>query len=134
MNLKQVFTKKPNKEKITRDLLRENLKLVSLDMFYLDDPITDLTPEQRVLYLKFFYDLYNSKEFFERIKYHINKQAHKTLGTAEDGVQDVAGAMNINGMAFIMDDVERLAKMYMKENQKPEEKPLDKFSIIPKVG
>lgn len=125
--------KKNDSDRNIRDLLRENLNLVSLDMFYLDDPINKLSDEERKMYLKFFFDLYNSKELIQRIKYHINIQAYKTLGNAQNGVQDVSGSMNINGMAFIMEDIERLAKQHIKESTQPPEQPLDPFSIIPSV-
>ena len=126
--------KKPNLEKNVRDLLRENLNLIEIDMFYIDDPILGLSDEKRRLYLKTFFDLYKDKKLFERIRYHINKQAQKTLAYAKDGIQDIAGASNINGLAYIMDDIEKLANMYIKETSIKEEKPLDKFSIIPEVG
>ncbi len=129
-----MFGKKIKPETNIRDLLRENLNLLRVDMFYSDDPLIGLTDDQRKLYLKSFFDLYKDKKLFDRIKYHINKQAQKTLANSRDGIQDIAGASNINGLAYIMDDIEKLSNMYIKETTVKEEKPLDKFSIIPEVG
>ncbi len=129
-----MFNKKIKPEKTSRDLLRENLNLIEVDMFYTNDPLIELTDEQRRLYLKSFFDLYKDKKLFERIKYHINIQAQRTLAHAKDGIEDIAGAATINGLAFIMDDIQKLSNMYIKETATKEEKPLDKFSIIPEVG
>ena len=118
-------------EQHVRDLLRENLNLLSLDM-YLDDPLIGLSENERKLYLKYFFDLNKDLKLIERIKYNINKQAIKTLGNSKDNVQDIAGACNINGMAFIYDEINKLSNMYIKETTKPEE-DFDKFDIIPKT-
>lgn len=123
--------KKNTSEQNVRDLLRENLSLLSIDLF-LDDPIIELNPEQRKLYLKFFFDLNKDLKLIERIKYNINKQAVKTINNSKDGVQDLAGACNINGMAFVLDEINRLANMYIKELAQSEEK-FDKFEVIPKI-
>jgi hypothetical protein len=130
-----LFSKKKKENDLSKELLRENLKLVSLNMFYLDDPLDKLEPEQRMLYLKTFYDMYTDQKVMDRIKYHINKQAHKTLEQASEGIESTAGALNINGMAFIFDDIESLAKKYMKEKAMADgvAPPIDRFSIIPKV-
>ena len=130
MNLKNIFKKKDT-ERGVRELLRENLNVLPVDMFYLDDPITQLNKEERLLYLKEFADIYTNNKLFDRIKYHINKQAQKTLGNSRDGVQDIAGSMNINGMAFIMEDITRLANLHLKESTQPKEEEIDKFKIIP---
>lgn len=116
-----------------RELLRENLAVTPVDLFYSDDPLIGLPDNDRILYLKKFFDLFKDPFLTDRVKYHINNQAKKTIELSGNGVQDIAGAMNINGMAFIMDDIEKLANMYIKESTKPKEK-FDKFEIIPKVG
>lgn len=130
----KLFTKKQDPKRDVRELLRENLKLVSVDMFYNDDPLLSMTKEERLVYLKSFFDLFKDEKLTQRIKYHINKQAQKTLGSATNGVEDLAGAMNINGIAFIMNDIEKLSNMYIKETTVVPEKPLDKFAIIPTEG
>ncbi len=134
--LNRIFKKEkaPTQERELRDLLRENLNLITVDMFYKEDPIIKLKKEERILYLKKFSDLSKDGKLIERIKYHINKQAQMTLAAAKDGTQDVAGSMNINGLAFVIDEIERLAKQYVKETTKKPETPLSKFDIIPKVG
>lgn len=124
---------KRNPHRDVRDLLRENLNLLPVDMFYLDDPLNELSPEGRILYLKTFADIYTDKKLCDRIKYQINRQAQLTLAKAQTGTEDQAGAMNINGMAFVLDEIARLANMYLLETTKPKEQPLDKFSIIPKM-
>lgn len=106
-----------------RELLRENLSTVSVDVFYLDDPLVELPQKERQLYLKHFYDLSRDEKFMERIKYLVNKQALLTIQNIrnKDGSWDTAaGAMNINGIALVKDDVERLAAMHIKETV-PEE-------------
>ena len=40
-----------------RELLRENLKTLPVDVFYTDDPMLVLSDSERKQYLKFFYDL-----------------------------------------------------------------------------
>lgn len=130
-----IFKKKKinDNERDVRELLRENLNILPVDMFYGDDPMLKMTQEEKIMYLKSFFDIYKDEKLIERIKYNINKQAQRTLGNSKDMVHDMAGAMNINGMAFVMEDINRLANLYIKETTKPPEKPLDKFSIIPKV-
>lgn len=132
--LNRLFKKKSNIERDSRDLLRENLNLVQVDMFYGDDPILNLNKEERIMYLKSFFDLLKDDKLIKRMKYHINKQAQKTLANSKNGIQDIAGAMNINGIAFIIDDIEKLSNMYIKETIVQEQKPIDKFAIIPTEG
>lgn len=131
-----IFKKKKNEKdqhRDIRDLLRENLNLLSLDMFYRDDPLLALGKEEKIIYLKKFFDLYADQITINRIKYHINKQAIKTLENAKNGIEDTAGASNINGMAFIMEDIQALSKMYVKETAPPQDPILNKFQIIPTV-
>lgn len=132
--LNKLFKKKNNTERDVRELLRENLNLIEVDMFYNDDPMFLMTKEERILYLKIFFDLYKDNKLINRLKFHINKQAQKTLGNAKDGIQDLAGAMNINGLAFVLNDIERLSNLYIKETTTPMETPIDKFAIIPTEG
>lgn len=117
--LKQIFKKEIedtiNPERSARELLRENLKTVSVDVFYLDDPANNLTQEERRMYLKHFYELQIDKKLAERLKFLINKQANKTLGSSQGKEFDLAGAMTINGLALAKDEIERLANMYIKE-------------------
>jgi len=113
-----------------RELLRENLNTIAVDMFYGDDPIVALTPEDRRLYLKKFYELMNDKQVMGRIIYLVNKQANLTLQNAKSNDEEasMAGAMNINGLCLVKDEIEKLGAMYLKEN-KPQD-GFDKYSII----
>lgn len=130
----KLFGKEQSSKRNIRELLRNNLNVIEADMFYIDDPMNSLENEQRTLYLKTFFDLYKDSKLIDRIKFHINKQAQKTLSNFKDGESDLAGAMNINGMAFIMNDIERIANMYIKETTAKAEPKIDKFKIIPEVG
>lgn len=142
MNLKNIFKKKEvkalvpkqNLERDVRELLRQNLNVLEMDIFYEKDPLMSLTKEQRLVYLKKFADMYIDEVFQSRVKFMISKQAQKTLWNSQDGVQDIAGAMEINGMSTIIDEVKRLANLHLKESAIPDSNPLDKFSIIPKTG
>lgn len=117
---KHLFKKETEKEMISpernaRELLRENLKTIPVDVFYLDDPANNLTSEERKMYLKHFYELQIDKKLTERLKFLINKQANKTLGSSQGKEFDLAGAMTINGLALAKDEIERLSNMYIKE-------------------
>lgn len=114
-------TESPPKRMI-RELLRENLMTIPVDVFTLDDPLVSMSPEERKLYLRYFHDLLTDKKLIDRIKYLINKQANMTLASAQSEVLDAAGAMNINGMGVIKNEIEKLSAMYVKENTKQEVK------------
>jgi hypothetical protein len=118
-------------EKDIRDLLRENLKLLEVDLFMPSDPLLKMNEEERRMYLKKFFDLFKDPFLIDRLKLHINNQARKTLKEAGNSVEDLAGSCNINGIAFILDDIKKLSNMYIKERSKPKEE-IDKFAIIPK--
>lgn len=119
-----------NYEREMRELLRENLNTVSVDMFELDDPIVLLTPSQRREYLLYFHKLFNEKKLITRIKYLINKQAVRTLANSTNDKLDVAGTMKIDGMALIKDDVERLSNMFSKEEDELSKKPLSAIDAL----
>ncbi len=119
-------------ERLVRELLRENLSVLPVDMFYREDPLLSMDPSERAIYLKKFFDLFKDPFLMDRIKYHINQQAIKTIHESGSGIQDVAGAMNINGMAFIKDDIEKLANQHIKESTRPSTE-FNKFDIIPSV-
>ena len=133
--IKKMFVKKEKEvislpERTVRDLLRENLKTVPVDVFYIDDPIMKLGPEERKGYLKYFDDIIKDGRVAERIKYYINKQANLTLQSSGKNtpVFDVSGSMNINGMASIKDDHVKLSGMFNKENGQPDT-PYKKMGI-----
>lgn len=139
MSIRNLFKKKevqpvPDLARDVRELLRENLCLLEMDKFYEKDPILSLTKEERLVYLKKFSDLFKDKDVVERLKYMINKQSQKTLWDSRNGVQDIAGASNINGIASVIDEWKRLAGMHIRESRVPDENPLDKFSVIPRVS
>lgn len=119
------------KERAWKELLRENLGLVVVDMFYGDDPLLVLGDTDRKLYLKKFYDLYQDKDVMGRITYLVNKQANLTLKSMKesDETSNMAGSMNINGLSLIRDEIKRLAHMYVKENNVPSEE-FDRFKIV----
>lgn len=125
---KEDTTQQKEKETIMRDLLRENLALVNLDIFYIDDPLLGVPPDKRLEYLKKFYLLCSDPEIMDWFKYLINKQVRITMQMSKDGITDPAGAMNINGMATVKDQFEKLANTYLKENVTPVE--FNKNSII----
>lgn len=107
-----------------KELLRENLGTVSVDMFYGKDPLLSIPEGERMLYLKKFHDVVNDKDIMGRILYLVNQQANLTLKTMKDGNSDdenMGGAMNINGICLVKDDFERLASMHTKEGDPPKE-------------
>lgn len=134
---KKLFKKRedslPEKKAAVRDLLRENLDLIRVDLFNFTDPLITMDKDERMLYLKYFFDLYKDVKLFERIKFHINTQARKTLQTSASELNDMAGAMNINGLAFVMNDIEKLANMYIKESAATIETPIDEYAIVPQI-
>lgn len=102
-------------EREARELLRENLNLISVDVFHYDDPLNKLQGPDRREYLRYFHMLNRQPLFQERLKFHINKQANLTLKNSKDGELDTAGVMKMDGMGTIKDDVERLSVMFAKE-------------------
>lgn len=125
--IKKLFAKKEKPQETEaqlKDLLRENLNLVNVDIFYIDDP-APVKPEERKLYLKKFHDMFEDKIFVERLKYLINKQARLSLQNHDPtGI----GTVNINGIATVLDDFKRLADSYEKENVPLE--TINKYKII----
>lgn len=117
-----------DKERDLRDLLRENLALVALDIYYIDDPLIGVPPDKRLEYLKKFWDMCADPEIMEWFKYLINKQVRITMQMSKDGITDPAGAMNINGIATVKDIFEKLANTYVKENVP--EKDFNKYNVI----
>lgn len=114
-----------------KELLRENLRTVTVDMFYGDDPLLFLGPEDRKVYLKKFSDIINDKDVMARLVYLVNKQANLTLKTMKDGNtedENMAGSMNINGICLVKDDFERLASTFSKEESPPEK--FNPYSIV----
>ncbi len=113
------FTKKkdivPNYERTMRDLLRENLSTIPVDVFHHDDPLLQMGPEERKVYLAYFRSVVVDGKLIDRLKYLINKQANRTLYSSKDGVLDSAGVMKMDGIASIKDDIERLSAMFLKE-------------------
>lgn len=123
-----------------RELLRENLKTIPVDMFYSDDPLVGLDPESRRVYLKRFHDIARDEQVIARIKWLVNKQARILLydsktAAGEGGIVDTrdldSGAMTINGIALVKDDFERLEKIYIKENApKPPMTRTEQFQVF----
>lgn len=109
------ITKQSTHEREFRELLRENLQTISVDVFHYDDPVIDMTGPTRKEYLAYFYKLGVDKKLIDRIKYLINKQANLTLKNSKDGILDTAGVMKMDGLAIVKDDIERLSGMFLKE-------------------
>lgn len=127
--IKKLF-KKEEEIDIQRDskqLLRENLSLVAIDIFYTDDPILDVPFDKKVEYYKKFYDICRDKDVMERIKFLINKQATLTLKSSRDGVTDAMGSACINGIASVKEDFEKMGSSYLKETV--EQVKFNEFSI-----
>lgn len=127
--IKEIFHPKKEEEKVDyertmRDLLREDLNTVAVDIFYLDDPLIKMNPSQRREYLLYFNLLVKDKKFIERCQYYINKQATQTLMNSRNGQLDTAGVMKMDGMGTIKDDVERLSKMFLTEEVEYSKQPL----------
>lgn len=111
----------PELDRTVRDLLRENLATVPIDVFYIDDPMQKLPPEEKKLYLKYFADIQKDGRLPERLKFLINKQALLTLQSSHtnSSVFDIAGSMTMNGIAAVKDDIQKLAIMHVKEEGAP---------------
>ncbi len=124
----KVIEKPKHLERTVRDLLRENLKTVAVDVFYPEDPLVRMNPEERKIYLKYFYELSLDRKLIDRVKFLINKQANMTLKSSDGGTFDAAGATNINGMAVVKDDIERLGVLFLKENVQ-KQAPFNKMGI-----
>jgi hypothetical protein len=125
MNLKEIFKKeKPTYEREMRELLRENLNTISVDVFHLTDPLIALSPAKRREYLLTFNRAVIDKTLIQRLEYLINLQANMTLKNSKDGMLDTAGAMTMNGLSVFKDDVERLSNMFIKEEAERNKTPL----------
>jgi hypothetical protein len=130
--IKLFFTKEEpqvqTKERSIKELTRENLALIPLDIYYVDDPLLGIPPDKRLRYLKKFADVVADKDIMERFKFLINKQVRLTMQASKDDRDTTYGSININGMSTIKDDFERLANSYVKESV-PEQN-FNKFNII----
>ena len=74
--IKKLFESNTQKQtRQAKELLRENLSLIPIDLVYLDDPIFSIEDDKRTLYYKKFFDIISDKEVMDRITYLINKQS-----------------------------------------------------------
>lgn len=121
-------TQEKLRERAMKDLLRENLSLVAVDIFYIDDPKTEVPPDKLVDYYRKFYDVVRDKDVMERIKYMINKQVRVTVENSKNGENDALGGININGMATIKDDFTKMANLYLQEV--PTAETFNKYNVI----
>src|ERR1035437_1168565 len=97
-------TKKENRSRLVKELLRENLDLLPLDIYYIDDPRLEIQPDKLVEYDRKFYDICRDKDIMDRIKFLVNKQGRITIQHGfENGTLDALGSININGMATVRD-------------------------------
>lgn len=111
-------------ERVYRDLLRENLNTIAVDVFHYDDPLLKLNPQERREYLVYFNTIVNDRKITDRLEYLINKQANMTLKNSLKGELDTAGVMKMDGLSTFKDDVERLSQMFLKEESE-RGKPMD---------
>ena len=134
--IKQYFSPKEiimqtTHEREFRELLRENLQTISVDVFHYDDPVVNMTGPTRKEYLSYFYKLTVDKKLLERIMYLINKQANLTLKNSKDGILDTAGVMKMDGLSLVKDDIERLSGMFLKEEAElGKSKPLSGYDSL----
>lgn len=119
--LNKFKTKEKTQQREIKELLRENLSLVAVDIFYIDDPKLLIPPDQIVEYYKKFFDICRDKDIMERIKFLINKQVRLTIEAGKNGKIDDIGGVNINGMATVKDDFMNLANSYLKAVPQAEE-------------
>jgi len=131
--IKELFAKKEtNRSRLMKELIRENLDLLPVDIYYIDDPRLAIPPDKLVEYDKKFYDICRDQYVMDRIKYLINKQARMTIQASyQNGTMDALGGININGMATVRDDFIRLGNSYIKSM--PHVEPideLDKFKVF----
>lgn len=118
-------------EREFRELLRENLQTISVDVFHFDDPVIHMTGPTRKEYLAYFYKLEVDKKLIDRIKFLINKQANLTLKNSKDGILDTAGVMKMDGLSLVKDDIERLSGMFLKEEAElGKSKPLSGYDSL----
>lgn len=118
MKISDLFRKKkikPSYEREMRELLRENLNTISVDVFHYEDPVVQLPPEERRAYLAYFHTLVHDKKIIDRLEYLINKQANITLKNSKDHALDTAGIMKMDGLGSVRDDLKRLSVMFLKE-------------------
>lgn len=118
--IKQLFKKEEEQldfERNVRELLRENLNTVAVDVFTIDDPLFALNPSERREYLLYFNRLVVDKKLIERIKYLINKQAQMSLKYSKNEKLDMAGALTMNGLGLVKDEVELFSKMFTQEEE-----------------
>lgn len=127
--IKKLFEKKEEKtNREIKELLRENLSLMPIDVFYIDDPMLAVPEGRKVEYLKKFHDVCADKDVMERIKFLINKQANLTLSKSINGVSDTMGSACINGIAAVKDDFEKMGSLYLKETVPTAE--FNKYKIV----
>lgn len=118
--IKQLFKKEEEQldfERNVRELLRENLNTVAVDVFTIDDPLFALNPAERREYLLYFNRLVVDKKLIDRIKYLINKQAQMSLKYSKNEKLDMAGALTMNGLGLVKDEVELFSKMFTQEEE-----------------
>ena len=131
--IKKMFeSKKESRPRMMKELIRENLDLLPIDIYYIDDPRLAIHPDKLVEYDKKFYDICQDSDVMDRIKYLINKQARMTIQHSyQHGEMDALGGININGMATVRDDFIRLGNSYLKltPNVEPID-PLSKYKVI----
>ena len=119
----------PSQERDMKDLLRENLGLIPIDVFYIDDPVTAIQADKRVDYYRKFYEICKDRDVMDRFKFLINRQALVMMAeSSKSGSMDGLGGININGMASVKDDFTKQANSFLKEM--PAEEHFNKHSVI----
>ena len=119
-------------ERLARELLRENLNTVTVDMFDVGDPMLKMTPDERSLYLKHFSVLAEDKYLGDLFRMLINQQVARTMSQGarlSDPKFDFAGAMKIDGIALVQNAIDQRAAMHKKEQPVFEE--FNRYSVFP---
>lgn len=105
------------------DLMRENLKLITIDSStrnppdYLGDIEDDANRKSKVARVN---DLWENEMFHEIYRHLVNKQANFTLKEAVNDAEIFSGRMNINGIMLFRDEVERCHALF-EDMVKPED-------------
>ncbi len=138
-NIKKLFTKPDSgtgiePERLARELLRENLGSVTVDMFGVSDPLVLMEGDERKLYLKHCADLAKDEVLMGLIRMLINQQVVRTMHAGSkqmDPKFDFAGAMKIDGIAIVKDALDVRASMHFKEAPKIEE--FNPYGVFPEL-
>ena len=123
------YFKKPQTEIDVTDMIREQLKGVTLDFYDHNNTIENNLTENEKKQLYADAEMIKTNKSFQKIiKHLIDVQGNYTVKEART-MGDVAfGRATINGISLFEEEIERLSNIY-REINKPEEE-FDKYSLI----